>query len=141
MVPELSGSRACGATRWISPEKALIQLSLRYKTADHLWFTFFHECAHLLLHGKKLVFLEGASFDGRPEEEEANRWAANFLIPLADFKRFFDEADFTPSAIRAFASQVGVHPGIVVGRLQHEKLVEHSYGNALKLRLKWKVVA
>jgi HTH-type transcriptional regulator / antitoxin HigA len=36
-VPELPGARVCGATRWLNPNKALIQLSLRYKTNDHLW--------------------------------------------------------------------------------------------------------
>jgi lipid A disaccharide synthetase len=38
-VPELSGSRASGVARWLTPAKALIQLSFRYRTDDHLWFT------------------------------------------------------------------------------------------------------
>lgn len=29
-----------GATRWLNKDKALIQLSARYKSNDHLWFTF-----------------------------------------------------------------------------------------------------
>ncbi|MFN8491179.1 MAG: hypothetical protein U0350_26520 [Caldilineaceae bacterium] len=37
-VPELAQLRVCGATRWLTPNKALLQLSLRYKTNDHLWF-------------------------------------------------------------------------------------------------------
>ena len=57
-VPELPRTRVCGATRWLSPTKALIQLSLRYKTDDQLWFTFFHEAAHILLHSKKTIFVE-----------------------------------------------------------------------------------
>jgi hypothetical protein len=56
-VPELPKTRTCGATRWLNPNKALIQLSLRYKTNDHLWFAFFHEAGHILLHGKRNVFL------------------------------------------------------------------------------------
>jgi len=57
-IPELPGTRAYGATHWLSPSKALIQLSLRGKTDDHLWFTFFHEAGHILLHGKREVFIE-----------------------------------------------------------------------------------
>ena len=50
-----------GATRWVGSDKAIIQLSLRYKTNDHLWFTFFHEAGHILLHGKKELFIEGVN--------------------------------------------------------------------------------
>ncbi len=56
-VPELRRLPVWGATRWLSPGRALIQLSLRYKTDDHLWFTFFHEAAHILLHNKRDVFV------------------------------------------------------------------------------------
>lgn len=140
-VPELTGSRACGATRWVSPSKALVQLSLRYKTTDHLWFTFFHEAAHILLHGKKLVFLEGGSLDGRPEEEEANSWAADFLIPRGEWQAFVEEGSFGILEIREFAARVGIEPGIVVGRLQHEGFVPHSFGSTLKVRVRWVTAA
>jgi len=74
-VPELPKSRASGATRWLSASKALVQLSLRYKTNDHLWFTFFHEAAHILLHGKRLIFLESHGSTQSDEEKEGNwRW-------------------------------------------------------------------
>ena len=36
-VPELPNTCTWGATRWLSQSNALIQLSLRYKTDDHLW--------------------------------------------------------------------------------------------------------
>ncbi len=48
-VPELPKTRAQGAARWITPSKALIQLSCRHKRNDILWFSFFHEAGHLLL--------------------------------------------------------------------------------------------
>jgi len=52
-VPEIKGSRVSGLTRWLSPKpKAIIQLSLRYKTHDSLWFTFFHELGRI---GGKLI--------------------------------------------------------------------------------------
>jgi len=56
-VPELPKLRVSDATRWLASNKALIQLSLRYKTDDHLWFTFFHDAGHILLHGKREMFL------------------------------------------------------------------------------------
>jgi hypothetical protein len=60
LVPHPQGCPVWGATRWIAPERAVLQLSLRYKTNDHLWFPIFHGAAHILRHGKKLLFLEGA---------------------------------------------------------------------------------
>lgn len=77
-VDELPHLRTSGATRWLSSNKALIQLSLLYKTDDHLWFTFFHEAGHILLHGKKDVFLEeGTGTDDK--EADADSFAASTL--------------------------------------------------------------
>ncbi|MFH0900719.1 MAG: HigA family addiction module antitoxin, partial [Pseudomonadota bacterium] len=58
-VHEFPRTGISGATRWPTPGRALIQLSLRYKTSDQLWFTFFHEAGHIILHGRREVFLEG----------------------------------------------------------------------------------
>lgn len=82
-VPALPKTGVSGATRWLNSNKAIIQLSLRYKTDDHLWFTFFHEAGHILLHGKKELFLEGANGLDEGKEEEANRFAQEELIPKA----------------------------------------------------------
>lgn len=136
-VPELPRSRASGATRWVSPERALIQLSLRYKTNDHLWFTFFHEAAHILLHGKKLIFVESTKTADSVEEEQANRWASDFLIPPATYLEFCMTELPSAQAVRSFAKSIGIAPGIVVGRLQHDERVPHSHLNDLKERYQW----
>ncbi len=130
------GCPASGAVRWISPEKALVQLSLRYKTNDSLWFTFFHECAHILLHRKKLLFLEGAGMSGA-EEEEANELARDTLVPSDQWSNF-RAGPLTEGYIRAFATALGVHPGIVLGRLNKEKLVPWNKLTHLKVRYAWK---
>lgn len=140
-VPQLKGCRAHGSTRWLSPRRALIQLSLRYRSDDQLWFTFFHEAAHILLHRKKDIFLEfddhGDATKEEEEEEEANRFAADFLIPPRDFKRIKEWSVYSKAAISQFAKEIGVSPGIVVGRLQHEGLLPYSHCNELKVRFKW----
>lgn len=135
-VPELPKT-ASGATRWLSPTKALLQLSLRYKTDDHLWFTFFHEAAHILLHSKKNIFLEGMSYDST-EEEEANYFASRVLIPPMAYDDFIqNKFSFSKRNIEVFAREQGIAPGIVVGRLQHEGLLPFSHLNALKRTFKW----
>ena len=42
-IREYPKANATGAARWLQPDKGHIQLSLRHKTADVLWFTFYHE--------------------------------------------------------------------------------------------------
>jgi addiction module HigA family antidote len=135
MVPELSKTHVCGATRWVTPVKALIQMSLRYKTDDHLWFTFFHEAAHILLHGKKDVFVEFNAKDN-PKEKEADRWAADFLVPPTEWRRFVSAGRMKSPDIQSFAAELGIHPSIVVGRLQHEKRIPFVACNGLKRRLR-----
>ena len=133
-VEEIPGARASGATRWLTASKALVQLSLRYRTDDHLWFTFFHEIAHVLLHGKKKVIIENSRpAAGDPIEAEADRFSRDVLIPPRDAKEI--PRLKTPRAVREFASSTGVAPGIVVGRLQHDGLWAHSRGHQLKRRL------
>ena len=135
-TPELPGTRVSGATRWLSPDKALIQLSLRYKTNDHLWFTFFHEAGHILIHGKREVFLEEEkSEDGK--ENEADRFASNVLIPAGEYQKFVERDAQNQGEIHRFAEQLGIAPGIVVGRLQHDGVIPQSYFNELKIRLAW----
>lgn len=137
-IPEIPKIRASGATRWLSPGKALIQLSLRYKTDDQLWFTFFHEAGHILLHGKRDVFIEGLS-KSDSLEEEANRFAADFLIPRSLLNDFIQAGDRSKRAIESFAEQIGIAPGIVVGRLQNEGYIPQSHCNALKQHFEWAV--
>jgi len=136
-VPELPGARVSGATRWLTPTKALLQLSFRYQTADQVWFSFFHEAGHILLHGKRLVFLETeAQAEQEEKEAEANRFAADLLIPPAQWQTFLTTQDYSSkAAICSFATALDLAPGIVVGRLQHEKLLPFASHNDLKQRL------
>lgn len=136
-TPEMPKTRVSGATRWVSPTKALIQLSLRYKTDDHLWFTFFHECGHILKHGKKLVFLDGHDKKEGKMEEEANRFAASFLIPDDQYKVFLSSGELSCANIRRFAEELEIASGIVVGRLQHDGYLDFNKCNSLKQSLRW----
>ena len=137
LVKPLPGMRLSGAAWWLSPRKAVIALSARHMTDDHLWFSLFHEAAHILLHSKKNVFLDGTKGGGEGIEAEANEWAANFLAPRAHLQRFIVAGEYDGAAIRRFAEEQGIAPGIVVGSLQHRKLLPWNRLNNLKARLRW----
>jgi HTH-type transcriptional regulator / antitoxin HigA len=133
-VEEITGARASGVTRWLTPVKALIQLSLRYRTDDHFWFTFFHEAFHVLRHSKTDVLIEGSPVaDGDPREAEADRLSRDLLIPQKAATRLPHLK--STAAVCEFADQLGIGPGIVVGRLQHDGHWLPSRGNELKRRL------
>lgn len=134
-TPCLPKTKISGAARWVH-HTPLIQLSDLYKTADQLWFTFFHEACHILKHGKKEVFLEqlkGYELN-EAKEKEADEFAANQLIPRDKYDKwvrgrtFFDE-----TLINIFAREIGIHPGIVAGRLQHDGLLNPAFQNQLKV--------
>lgn len=141
VVPELKGTRISGAARWLSPGRALIALSLRYKSNDQFWFSYFHEAAHLLHHGKRIFIdrKDGAVGEEREDEgiderieAEANEFAGNLLIPKADYRHFTASGSFFDADIRRFAGRIGIHPGIVVGRLQHDERLDFTFHNGLK---------
>jgi HTH-type transcriptional regulator / antitoxin HigA len=131
-VKEIPGARASGVSRWLTPQKALIQLSLRYKTDDQLWFTFFHELAHVILHGKTDVWIEDGTVKDDPKETQADAYSRDLLIPpaySAELKRLRSLV-----SVEEFAKKIGTSPGIVVGRLQHDGIWPPSNGNRLKRR-------
>ena len=135
-APTPRGCPASGATRWLAPNKALLMLSLRYKTNDHLWFTFFHEAAHILLHRKKLMFLELNQNGDGEEEAEANQFAADLLIPSQNLDLLRTLAN-NRAEVSQFARKIGIPPGIVVGRMQHEGILPHGQLNDLKVKYAW----
>jgi Zn-dependent peptidase ImmA (M78 family) len=122
----------------VSKDKAVMLLSLRHKSDDHFWFTFFHEAGHLLLHGKKDVFIDEKGLEEDVKEREANEFATHSLVPRAAWRRFTAARDFSERAIRVFADEVGISPGIVLGQLQFNKLLPHATVlNRLKVSYTW----
>ena len=146
-VPALKHTGISGCTRWIGTKKVILALSLRYKSDDQIWFTFFHELGHILLHRKEHAFIldnaDESLLDGivNPEmqkmEDEANRFAADTLIPAQLLTKFISFEVFTNDIIYDFAEAVEIAPGIVVGRLQREGLLQAHQGNLLKQRVDW----
>jgi HTH-type transcriptional regulator / antitoxin HigA len=126
-APYFSGTHVSGVARWLG-ERPLIQLSLLGKKNDLFWFSFFHEVAHILKHPKRPVFLDDASAGSQAqskEEQEANQFAADTLIPPAA-RQGLGRIDLTAAGIRAVAARLDIHPGIVVGCLLNMGLVRYS---------------
>ena len=141
ILPHLPKTYAHGATFWPGPEKAMVLMSIRGSWADMFWFSLFHELAHVLKHDKRLTFINDG--DCNPEvkkqEDEANAFAGDQLIPAKAYDAFLQQEQFGAAAIRSFAREMGVHPGIVIGRLQHDnRLPVATALNRMRERYIWK---
>jgi HTH-type transcriptional regulator/antitoxin HigA len=140
IVPELPGLGISGVMRWLN-KRPLIQQCLRFRTNDQFWFTFFHEARHVLQKCKKEIFVEGEGLEAERAdcEQDANDFAGNFLIPLAQYEAFRKaKARPTSHDIKVFAHSIGVHPAIVAGRLQRNGVLSWSHpAKNLKVKYRW----
>lgn len=136
VVRTTKGCPVSGATRFLSAQKAVLQVSFRYLSDDHFWFTFFHECAHLLLHEGRLFLENGSSGLHSVEEEQANEFAADLLVPQ-QWRAKLSTVGTDPKRVLRLAHDLGISPGILVGQLQHRGLVRRDQLNYLKKRFKW----
>jgi len=137
LVPDLPKTRCHAVTWWASRSRAVIQLGLRYKTDDQMWFSFFHEAGHLLFDERRkggIVDLNGDPI----AEDRIDTFAADFLIPPEKYTAFTSQPGrLSKARVKAFAEEIGIAPSIVVGRLQRDEVIPYSHMNDLKIRLTW----
>ena len=107
--------------------KIVVGLTARGKDADKFWFSLFHELGHIVL-----------GHIGRPngtteqDEDDADAWSGDKLIPKEEFEKFRNENLFSASSIIQFAKHMEIAPGIVVGRLQNEGCIGYNMMNEIK---------
>lgn len=127
IVPHLPGTRIDGAMFWLNTYSPVVAISLRYNRIDSFWFTLMHELAHVH-RGHATVGVLDSDLIGQSaqpcngqREQAADGLAAKWLMPEARLAEFIKRTKpyYYRKKVEAFAEDVGVHPGIVVGRLQH----------------------
>jgi HTH-type transcriptional regulator/antitoxin HigA len=141
LLPYLKNSAIHGVVKWNGPNQVLLAMNDRRKYLDTFWFSLFHEIQHVMQQKIKKVIFDGdnkglISVD-RNMEEEADQFARDFLISPMDYAVFCRAGQFSEKDILAFSQDIHIHPGIVVGRLQTDKLILRSSCN--HLREKWSV--
>ncbi len=128
-TPCINKAPISGSTRWLN-DTPFIQLTGRFKRNDSFWFTFFHEAGHILLHGKKDIFLEKVDYSDKDliKENEADEFAVKWTLTEEQEVEILNAAPINDQDIRDFAKQYNTHPAIIIGRLQHKKLIPFSLG-------------
>lgn len=127
-VPHLPQTRVDGAAFWLDKNSPVVALSLRLDRIDNFWFTLMHELVHVMEGSKNAVSYLDQDIASEPEnvmEKKINQKARDLLIPRDKFDAFVKKTRpfFSRNVVLAFARELGIHPSIVVGRLQHERLI------------------
>lgn len=107
--------------------RLVMGLTVRGRDADKFWFSFFHELGHII-RGHISDYYEVTI----AQEEEADVYARDSLIPPEQYREFIQNCVFTKESIIDFAKSVGIAPGIVVGRLQKENYLPYTALQELK---------
>ena len=128
-TPCLPKAPISGATRWVG-NHPIIQLSCRYKRNDIFWFTVFHEAGHIVLHGKKDVFLEMSELEeqNKQQESEANAFAVGWTLTEEQEQQVVNTSPLTVEAVTQFAQEFETHPAIIIGRLIRRGILHSSVG-------------
>ena len=136
VMKNFTGAPVQGFIKKTSEGRLLLCMTIRQHFADIFWFTLFHEIGHIINGDIKNKFIDFTNYDSI-EEEKANNFARNTLIPDAIFNEFCNEGIFTENRIIEFSQECEVPPFIVVGRLQKEKFLDWRDYYHLKARYIW----
>ena len=129
LLPTLKNSNINGVVRWIGNNKVMMALNTWGAYNDKFWFSFFHELKHVLQKHKRKMIVNDDNAMESIIECEADNFAKEILIPSESLDKL---TGYDEESIRKFSTSIGIHPGIVVGRLQKEGKIEYSKFNYLK---------
>ena len=140
LLPYLKNSGINGAVKWINQDRVVLAMNDRRLNADTFWFSLFHEIKHVLQQKTKTVFVSSSKQEMKAMdeklEEDADIFAQNTLIPIRDYRQFAPSKYTSDAEIIAFAKKIGIHPGVVAGRLQHDHIIAPNRCSSLKQQYK-----
>ena len=141
LLPYLKNSCINGAVKWLDNEHVLLAINDRRCYADTFWFSLFHEIRHILQKKVQNVFLSCTHNDNISSideelERDADKFARDYLIPPKEYAIFEKSNNFLEADIRKFAQEVHIHPGVLVGRLQHDRHIAPSQYNQFREKYK-----
>ena len=148
IVETLPATKIDGVCLWLDASSPVIALSLRFDRIDAFWHTLLHECAHIKhkdgLTGAVVVDVDLVGDDSAPsstkpaEEVRADEFASNFSIPKAELDGFISRVRplFSKTRIQGLAAKLNVHPGLVVGQLQHRRMIPYSHSREMLSRVR-----
>jgi HTH-type transcriptional regulator/antitoxin HigA len=135
VVEPLPNVKIDGAAFWLDAESPVIAMSLRFDNIGSFWFALMHELDHIE-HKDAFSFDDLQSKPNDEAEQRASENAVNLLVPRQELEAFIRACAprYSEARINNLATRLEVHPGIIVGQLQHRG--ELSYAAHRKLLTK-----
>lgn len=126
--PHLPGTYLDGAALRRSDGLPVIGLTLRHDRLDNFWFTLLHELVHVGWHltpGRDAFFdvldaPPSAGDDQDSLEAEADRRAAEALIPARSWASSAVRNNPSAEEVKRFAQDIQRHPAIIAGRIRRD---------------------
>lgn len=141
-TPCIAKAPIWGASRWIKNNSVpLIQMTDRKKDYNAFWFTFYHELAHILYHGKKDIFIDGLDSiePDMDKENEADEFAGRMLLSEKERNELFQYPNFDRELVMQFSKKFKKHPSIIVGQVQRKYNLYNDFRlNKLKTKVEFK---
>jgi HTH-type transcriptional regulator/antitoxin HigA len=136
VVEGLPGAKIDGAAFWIH-DTPVIAVSVRWDRIDAFWFTVMHEFMHIK--NRDVLSVDVNMVDQRDQvisitsrrdlaEQRANEGAADLLVPQRELDSFIKRVSplYSTTRIVQFANKVKMHPGVIIGQLQHRGEIRYS---------------
>lgn len=141
LLPSLKNCGVNGVVKWYD-DKVVLAINDRNSFADTFWFSLFHEIGHVFQKKKTKIIINDKvlSQTSQDLESDADRYARDILLPQKEYETLLNSCSngVTYDKICWFANRMGIHPGIVIGRLQHDGVIPFS--RFTKMREKYQII-
>jgi HTH-type transcriptional regulator / antitoxin HigA len=137
VVSPLPNVKIDGAAFWLNPGSPVIAMSLRFDNIGSFWFGLMHEVDHIE-HRDAFSFDDLQSSPSDEAEERASWNASNLLVPNHELEDFIRACRprYSEARINNFATRLQIHPGIIVGQLQHRGEISYAAHRKLMTRVR-----
>lgn len=144
VVEPLAGAKVDGMATWLDERSPVIGVSLRFDRIDSFWHTVAHEWSHVRHRDAVSVDTDIAepgamsAADRPPIERRADEEAAATLIDPKELESFIKRVGpfYSKERINQFANRIKMHPGIIVGQLQHRGEIGYSANREMLVKVK-----
>lgn len=142
VVQPLASGKIDGVATWLDEKTPVIGLSMRFERIDNFWFNVFHEFSHIV-HKDESIDTDLFNRDDllAPQsaiEARADADASAALIPPKEMDEFILLYGplYSKEKINRFANKLKLHPGIIVGQLQHRGKIGFSANREMLVKVR-----
>jgi HTH-type transcriptional regulator/antitoxin HigA len=137
IVEPLKNVKIDGASFWLDRNSPAIAMSLRFDNIGSFWFALMHEVEHIK-NKDALSFDDLQKKQTDEKEKRANENAAKILVPHHELTQFIKTYSprYTEARLNNLATRLQIHPGIIVGQLQHRGEISYAAFKSMLIKVR-----